>query len=263
RALDPLNPLNRELVTGPSFDILFVGFNAARPPFDDAKVRQAFCYAVDKDKIVKVLLQNTVKRADGILPPGMPGYNEALRGLQFDPEKARELISESKYGSVSNLTPITFTTSGLGESSPLYEAIIGMWKENLGVNVEIRQIDPEKYPYVIDTEKDELFEIGWAADYPDPQNFLDLLFHTGNTENTGEYSNPAVDSLLDAAREETDETARLSLYQEAEQMLVDDAACLPLFFGQDYTLVKPYVKGFVSSPLPIPWLKYISIEPVE
>ena len=105
--------------------------------------------------------------------------------------------------------------------------------------------------------------MGWVADYPDPQNFLDVLFHTGTDENTGEYSNPEVDTLLEAARGEMDAAARLKLYQKAEQMLVDDAACVPLFFSVNYTLVKPYVKGFVAAPMPIPWLKYISLEPHE
>jgi oligopeptide transport system substrate-binding protein len=183
--------------------------------------------------------------------------------LGYDPDGAMEALRQSKYGGASNLPPITFTTSGLGSISPIYEAMIAMWRENLGVNVEIRQIEPERYPYVIEEEKDEMFEIGWTADFPDPQNFLDVLFHTGSKNNTGEYSNPAVDAKLDAARREMNESERLRLYQEAEQMLVDDAACLPLFFGYSYVLVKPYVKGYPASPLPIPWLKYISIEPTE
>jgi oligopeptide transport system substrate-binding protein len=263
RVLDPANALNKELVTAPESSLSYIGFNVTRPPFDDAKVRQAFCHAVDKDKIIKLVLKNMVKRADGILPPGMPGYNEGLMGLEFDPEKASELIRQSKYVSVSNLPPITFTTSGLGEVSPIDEAIIDMWRQNLGVEVDIRQIDPDTYPYVLKEEKDEIFNMGWVADYPDPQNFLDVLFHTGTDENTGEYSNPEVDTLLEAARGEMDTAARLKLYQKAEQMLVDDAACVPLFFSVNYTLVKPYVKGFVAAPMPIPWLKYISLEPHE
>ncbi len=263
RVLDPSSPLHRELITVPEFAISFLGFNAARPPFDDPDVRRAFCLAVDKEKIASVLMQGLVQPAAGILPPGMPGYNEQLKGLGYDPDGAMEALRQSKYGGASNLPPITFTTSGLGSISPIYEAMIAMWRENLGVNVEIRQIEPERYPYVIEEEKDEMFEIGWTADFPDPQNFLDVLFHTGSKNNTGEYSNPAVDAKLDAARREMNESERLRLYQEAEQMLVDDAACLPLFFGYSYVLVKPYVKGYPASPLPIPWLKYISIEPTE
>ncbi|MDY6911741.1 MAG: peptide ABC transporter substrate-binding protein, partial [Chloroflexota bacterium] len=92
---------------------------------------------------------------------------------------------------------------------------------------------------------------------------LDVLFHSMSGDNTGDYSNSRVDTLLKEAREESDATTRLSLYREIEQLIIDDAACLPLFFDVSYTLVKPYVKGFAATPLPIPWLKYVSIEPHE
>jgi len=263
RVLDPANPLNKDLVTIPEFSLWYIGFNVTKPPFDDARVRQAFCHVVDKDKIIKLVLKDMVKRADGILPPGMPGYNEGIKGLDFDPEKAKELIRQSKYRSVANLPSITLTAAGRGEVSPVNEAIIDMWRQNLGVEAEVRQIEPETYPYVLKGEKDEIFEIGWVADYPDPQNFLDVLFHSSSEDNAGEYSNPELDALLESAREEMDTATRLSMYQEIEQMLVDDAACLPLFFSVNYILVKPYVKGFVPAPMPIPWLKYISIKPHE
>lgn len=263
RVLDPLSPLHDELVTVPDFSASFIAFNAERPPFDDPNVRRAFSLAVDREKIARVLGQGLVEPAAGILPPGFPGFNENLRGPDYDPEKAREALEQSRYGGAAGLPPITLTTSGLGSVSPIYEAMIAMWRENLGVNVQVRQIEPERYPYVIEEEKDEMFEIGWVADFPDPQNFLDVLFHSASRNNAGGYSNPAVDAKLEAARRELDESARFPLYQEAEQMLMDDAACLPLFTGSSYVLVKPYVKGFPASPLPIPWLKYISIEPEE
>ena len=225
RVLDPTNPLNRELITAPELSLWYIGFNATKPPFDDAKVRQAFCHAIDKDKIIDVVLKGAVERADGILPPGMPGYNENLKGLSFDVDRAKELIRQSKYEDASNLPPITLTTSGLGAISDLNAALIDMWRENLGVEVQVRQLEPETYFQVLKEEKDEMYESGWIADYPDPQNFLDILFHTGMEENTGEYSNPEVDALLEQARVEPDVTARMSLYQEIEQMLVNDAAC--------------------------------------
>ena len=216
---------------------------------------------MNKDKIIKLVLKGVVQRADGILPHGMPGYNEHLNGLAFDPDRAKELIRQSKYKDIDNLPPVTITTAGRGEASPINEALVDMWRRNLGVEVQIRQLEPEVYPYVLKEEKDELFAMGWVADYPDPQNFLDMLFHTGSEDNAGEYSNSKVDALLESAREESNLTTRLSMYQEAEQLIVDDAACLPLFFSVNYILVKPYIKGFVATPMPIPWLKYISIEP--
>lgn len=261
RVLDPTNPLNKELTTVPEFSLWHIGFNNAKPPFDDPKVRQAFCHAVDKDKIIDVLLKDMVKRADGILPPGFPGYNEEVVGLAYNPQRAKELIAESKYKDVSNLPSITFTTSGRGDVSDLDAALVDMWRQNLGVEVQVSQLEPETYFEVLMEEKDEIFDSGWAADYPDPENFLDILFHSGSAQNYGEYSNPQIDALLEQARVEPDETVRMSLYQEIEQMLVDDAACLPLFFDIEYVLVKPYLETFVVTPMPVPSLRYVSIKP--
>ncbi len=261
RVLDPANPLNDELVTTPELSLTYIGFNSGKPPFDEAEVRQAFCHAVDKDKIVEALFEDMVEKADGILPPGMPGYNEQLRGLEFDPDKARDLISQSSYETADNLPSITYTTSGRGNLSPLTEALIDMWRENLGADIVVKQIDPERYAYEIKERKGDIFDIGWLADYPDPQNFLDILFHGQREDNIGEYSNVEVDNLLEKARVEVDLETRLGIYREVEELLVEDAACLPLYFGRNYILVKPYVKGFQGSPLLSPWLKYISIEP--
>ena len=261
RALDPTSSLNMELFITPEFTLSYIGFNSTKPPFDDAKIRQAFSCAIDKDKIVKLVLKNIGTKADGILPPGMPGYSENIQGLAFDPELAKELIAESKYGDVSALPPIILTTSGMGTVSSVEAALVDMWRNNLGVEVEVRQLDPGKYFFVLMEEKDELYFSGWGADYPDPQNFLDILFHSGTEDNIGEYSNPAVDELLEEARVETDYETRMNLYQQIEQLIVDDAACLPLTFGVSYTLVKPYVKDLPLAPLWLPRLKYVSIEP--
>ncbi len=262
RVMDPRNPLHDELEIFPELSLVYIGFNTQEPPFDDPNVRQAFCLAVDKEKIIELVLRDTVELADGLLPPGMPGYNEALRGWGFDPDLALELIGESSYGSVSNLPPITITTYDWGgDIAAWLGAAINEWRVNLGVEVEVRQLEPEDYFYLLMEEKDEMFHYGWIADYPDPQGFLDILFHSEAENNIGEYSNPELDVLLEAAAVETDEATRIAKYQQAEQMLVDDAAFLPFWFGKSYVLVKPYVEGYYLSPLGIPILKYVSIEP--
>jgi oligopeptide transport system substrate-binding protein len=260
RVLDPANPLHEELSTVPGFSLYYIGFNTTKPPFDDAKIRQAFSYAIDKDKIIDLVLKGAVRKAEGILPPGMPGYNENIKGLDFNIELAQKLIAESKYGNVPNLPTIILTTAGVGTASSIEAALAYMWQQNLGVNVEIRQLEPDKYTDEIMNEKDEMFVQSWGADYPDPQNFLDILFHSGTKDNVGEYSNPEVDALLEKARVEQDPATRMNLYQQAEQMIVNDAACIPIFFDVSYILVKPYVKDLPLTPMWIPKLRYASIE---
>jgi oligopeptide transport system substrate-binding protein len=264
RVKDEAGPFYKELQITPQLSFSWIGFNTTKPPFDDVNVRKAFAQALDKDRIISLTFRNLVERADGILPPGIPGYNEYLIGLSYDVDKARELIKTSKYGDVSNLPPITLTTSGYGGLiSSTLEAAITQWRENLGVEVTVRQLEPDWFLYHLKEEKDEMFDMGWVADYPHPQNFLDILFHTGAENNFAGYSNPAVDDILDRAAVEGDEAKSLELYRQAEQMLVDDAACLPLWFGKNYILVKPYVKGYELNPMGFAWLNKVSIEKAE
>ena len=106
-----------------------------------------------------------------------------------------------------------------------------------------------------------MFLMGWVADYPHPQNFLDILLHSGADNNYGEYSNPDVDTLLDMAAVEQDNEMSLALYQQAEQKLVEDVACLPLWFGRNYILTKPYIKGYSVNPMGFAMLNRVSVEP--
>lgn len=255
---DETNPLHQELVITPELSLFYIGFNTASPPFDDVNIRSAFCYAVDKDRIIKLTMKDMVTKAQGILPPGMPGYNKDIEGFDYDVEKAKQLIAASEYGDASNLPPVTITVSGYGNNIPSYlGAIIQEWQQNLGVNVSVRQLEPDDFLYNLEGEKDEMFMLGWVADYPDPHNFLDNLFYTGNENNVFDYSNPELDSLLDQAAIEGDEVTRLTMYQQAEQEVVSEAPCLPLWFGTNYILVKPYVKNYELNPLGVPDLSKV------
>jgi oligopeptide transport system substrate-binding protein len=262
RVLDETDPLHRELVVVPQLSLQYIGFNAAKPPFDDANIRRAFARAVDKDKVIAQVLKDMVGRADGIIPPALPGHNADLKGLSHDVEAARQLIAASPYGDVSQLPPIIFTTAGWGAAiSPVVEAVISEWRTNLGLEVGVRQMEIETYFYQLKEEKNELFDYGWVADYPDPENFLDVLFHSRSQHNVGEYSSPEVDALLEKARVEPVVGERLEMYRQAEERLVNDAALLPLWFDTNYVLVKPYVSGYIPSPQGILNLAGISVEP--
>jgi len=261
RVTDEAGPFYRELVIVPELSFYYIGFNTTQPPFDDVNIRRAFSQAIDKDKLASLVFRDMMQPAGGILPPGMPGFNEDLAGLNYDVNKARQLIGESKYGDVSQLPPITLTTMGWGGLiSQGLEAIVHEWRQNLGVEVKVRQLEPQRFFYHLREEKDEMFDMGWIADYPHPQNFLDILFHSGTDNNYGEYSNPEVDTLLEMAGVEMDSDLSLELYQQAEQKMVEDAACLPLWFGRNYILVKPYVGGYNMGPQGLAMLNSVSID---
>jgi oligopeptide transport system substrate-binding protein len=234
-----------QLESSPELSVIYICFNCSQPPFDDANIRLAFAMAIDKTKLVSLVYNDTVMPADGIIPYGMSGYNDNISPQEFDPQAALDLIAASSYGDIANLPEIIVTNGGYGgQVSAIVDAVINEWRVNLGIEVTVRQLDPNEFLYDISAEKDNLFFWGWSADYPHPQNFLQILFSTDSEGNYGEYSNPEVDALLESAGIENDEEVSLDLYRQAEQILVDDAACVPLYFGRTYILIKPYVKGY-------------------
>jgi oligopeptide transport system substrate-binding protein len=263
RVLDPSEPLNKELVVAPpDFSISYVGFNTTMPPFDDAKFRQSLNYAVDKELIAREVLSDLVVPAYGVLPPGFPGYNPNLEGLRYDPELAQQLVSESKYADPDTRPRIVITVPGTGGSIGLdMEVVIEMWRQNLGVEVEIQQVEWATFLQDLNKQKFQAFAgLGWEADYPDPQDFLDILFHTESSINHGAYSNAEVDSVLEEARVEPDVARRIELYQEAEELVVEDAAWVPLWYrGERHVLVKPHIQGYSVTPMIVPKLKEIAI----
>ncbi len=261
RASDKEGQFYKELNTFPELSLYYIGFNVQKPPFDDVNVRNAFCHAVDKERVIKITMKGTVTNANGIVPPGMPGYNEKSPDIDYNIAKAKNLIANSKYKDVTKFPPIRITISGWGgDISPHLGAIIQDWRENLGVDVTVRQIEPEIFLYYLPKEADEMFILGWVADYPDPQNFLDNLFHTGSSYNTGNYSNPSVDKLLNQAAVEADETTRINLYHQAERIILDEAACFPLWYNTSYILTKPYVKNYKLNPMGIAALSQVFTE---
>lgn len=259
RATDPHNTLSQQFVTTNGLSMYYIGFNVNQPPFDDIKIRQALSFALDKPRIVKLMYRDTVPIANGIVPPGMPGYsNPNLPEQTFDPERAKQLIAESSYGDVSKLPPITLHVS---TASDLDKAIYTSYETNLGLKISVEESSWADFLAELNGPNTpfQMYELGWIADYPDPQNFLEVLFHSKSAQNHGGYSNPKVDALLDEARGVQDEQKREALYQQAEQLILDDAACIPLTFDAEQWLIKPYVKNYQEPPIKVPKFQYISM----
>ena len=262
RFLDPTEPLHTELLTGVDLCTGYVVFDTTKPPFDDAKVRQAFSMAFDRQKYIDVVLRGQALPAKGIFPPGLPGFNTELKGISYNPEGARQLLAESSYGSADNLPPIVYTDAGIGSYVGAdVAAMAQMWQQVLGVEITVENLEPNFYiDRIYAGEHGQIFGSGWCADYPDPENFADVLFHSNSAQNNGGYSNPELDALLESARVEQDVTRRIAMYQQAEQMIVNDAPVLFTTHSLSYQLVKPYVKGYVFTPISIPIYRYMWLD---
>jgi len=263
RVTDKSDPLNRELRVRTDLDIQYVAMNVTAKPFDDPKVRQAFNHALDRDRIATVTLKRTVIKADGILPPAMPGKSDRVRGLDFDVSRARQLVSESSYRDARNFPEISLTVMGTRTApAPEVNAIIATYRQSLGVDVRVRQLDRDAFMAATQRDRDrpQMFMTGWIADYADPQNFLDILFHSRSRENMSRYANPDIDRDLEKARAERDPAVRTKLYQDIEARILQDAPWVPLWHNKRYILVKPWVQGYTAPSVVQPWLKSVSLK---
>lgn len=263
RLLDPNDPLNPELHrSAQDFDVFYVGLNVAEPPFDDPKVRQALNYAIDLPGIGENVLDNRVQPATGVIPPGFPAHTENLRTYEYNPNLAMELLQQSSYAddlASGDFPRITLTISGsFGAAVPQYlEVILEQWR-SLGIEIEIQQTEWATFLEDVNEKKYQMFTLGWIADYPDPENFLDLLFHSESNNNHTNYSNPEVDRLLEEARTERNRERRFEIYNQVEQMILDDAPWVWTWFsGEGWALIKPEVSDYFLTQMSIPKYRYI------
>lgn len=263
RVKDPRDPLHGDLAVVEELSTFYIAFNVEKPPFDDPKVRRAFAMAVDWSTIVKAVSLGTQAGARGILPPGMPGYDPNLQGNPYDPARAQQLLAESKYGGVANFPKeIRLTYPGAGGANPDYlEAAQAAWKKNLGVEVILTPMPWVDFLDRLNQPENpfQMFSMGWIADYLDPQDFLEILFHSKSALNRTGYANPELDKVLDEAAVELDPGKRIALYQRAEQIIINDAVWMPVNHSRAYVLVKPWVERFLLPPMAIPRFQYVRL----
>ncbi len=264
RVQDPTEELNKDLVeVPPDFAVSYVGFNINEAPFDDVYFRQALNHAVDKQLIADQVFSNLVKPAYAIIPPGFPGYSPDIQGLEFDADLAKDLLAQSKYADTESRPRIVLTVPGTGGSPGLTtEVVADMWRQTLGIEIEIQQV--EWATYIQDLHRGRLQAwsgLSWQADYPDPQTFIDVLFRSSSAINYGGYANHDVDEYVLAAQTEQDATKRVQYYNDAEQIIVAEAAWLPLWWGVDSkALIKPWVNDYQFSSLTVAKFKDVWLD---
>ena len=243
----------------PQLSIFYIGFNVNQPPFDDPLVRQAFAHAINREAINEVLFFDAAIVADGLVPPNLPGYSESVSTYPYDPERAAELLAQSSYADEMPRIILTFSGGG-GDPPDNLQAYQQQWREALGVEVEIEAIEWSAYLRELRRGELQMYSAGWIADYPDPENFVGKLFSSESRLNHGGYSNDRVDALLAEAATLQDQEARYRLYQEAEQIIIDDAPVIPTFWTVRHYLVRECVQNFVDPGTIVPKYRYIEID---
>lgn len=251
--------LKKQLIQYPTLSIYYLAMNQAKAPFDKPEVRQAFNYAVEKAALTDIALKGLLAPADGIVPPGMPGFNKELKPLKYDAAKAKQLLAQAGYPNGQGFPDVKIVTrQGAGTLKKVSEALTGIFKQSLGIDLKVEEM--EFGAFLAEVQRGNAppsYVLSWGADYPDPQNFLDILFHTGSRNNRTNYHNAEVDALLDQANVERDFDKRMKLYNQSEQLIINDTAWVPLAFGKNYWLQREYVEGTVDTPMGL--LYYYSI----
>lgn len=256
RALVPGSALNRDLRITPQLSLTYVAFNVSQPPFDDPKVRQALVRVIDREKVARVMFEGKVQAAYSLVPPALLGGGQPAppRDQAAEVAAARKLLSESRYGAALP-RPRLYVTGG-----SLAGMLRDVYQRDLGLTIDVIAVPWNDFLQGLEAREYESYLLSWLADYPDPQTFVETLFRGDSPENHTTYANPRVDALLDEAARTTDAVRRAALYRQAQQLILDDAVVLPLYFATEYTLVKPHVKGLTITPMGILGLERVWIE---
>ncbi len=262
-----------QLLRVPALATQYYGMLTRHPIFRDKRVRQALAYAIDRERIVRYVLRGQAGEPGhyGLVPPSMPDYPaRSIRGYHFDPERARQLLAEAGYPGGRGFPRLTLQlNAGGGRNVQVAEAVQAMLREHLGIEVELRQVEFAQHLREIDAGRVPFFRLGWVADYPDPENFLNLFYgklvpdrdEDISPINSTRYRNPAFDALFEEALVTTDRQRRMELYRQAEQLALDDAPLLVLFYDEDYRLLQPYVAGYRNNAMDRRFYKYVWLRP--
>ncbi|MEP6617897.1 MAG: ABC transporter substrate-binding protein [bacterium] len=232
------------LASTPSLELVYVAINTTRGPLKDIRVRQAINHAIDRRVLVRNLIAGRGDLAAGVIPSSLPGSDKTRIGYQFDTLRARKLLADAGYPNGIDVELWTSTT-------PIYVRIAETLQGYLalaGIRAKIVQRESAAAREAARKGQTDLFVKDWYADYPDAENFLYPLLHSANKGvggNVSFYSNPQYDSLVTLSRREQDETKRVALYTQADELAFREAPMVFLYFYSELNAIQPWIGGFV------------------
>jgi oligopeptide transport system substrate-binding protein len=239
--------LGDQVISGPYLGIFMVGFQMSHGPFASSQaLRQALSMAVDRDILTERVRDGLYLPAYTVVPP-LPGYQApeppwAKWSAAQRHAEARRLYAQAGFSPAHPLrVELLYNTDADNRAN--YEALTAMWRANLGAEIQPYNEEFRVLLQDLQLHKPTLFQDSWIGDFPDPLTFLQL-FESTHPQNYGQYSNPHFDALLAAAGAEPDVDKRHAELAAAEQMIDEQALCLPLYYYSSRHLLKPYVRGF-------------------
>ena len=252
----PLLIKRGEIIPKPALGVAYCDFNVNRKPFDDVRVRKAFALAIDRRIITDRILMSGQRPATGficdLVPGTTPEKDFRTEGGELLPEhanieEAQRLLAEAGYPGGKNFPKVSYTYNSNPENKILAEVLQGMWKKNLGVEVELLN---EEWKVFLETRRKRNFDIArdaWILDFNDGANLLETLISESAQNSTG-YGNPDFDDAMKNSAHEMDNVKRINFLHEAERILMEDMPVAPIYFYSSGSLQSKRVRNIYKSP---------------
>lgn len=242
-----------------SVSLAYVGFNMEKEPFDDKRVRQAISMAIDKEQIIDGIYEGFGVPAVGPVPEDIPGFDDSISGLEYDVEKAKELLAEAGYEDGFSATIWTNDERERIDTAVNVQSQL----EEIGIDIEVEELEWGAYLENTANGEHDMFVLGWVSGTGDIDYSTYPLFHSKNAGDPGNRTftkDDKLDELLDKGRETPEEDERFEIYKEAQEMLVDIAPMIYTHYSVNLLGVRDEVKGLTQLPTNYLELKDVYIE---
>ncbi len=262
---------NPEFYVDPIIGTYYLSVNTEKEPFNDVNVRKALSLAIDREYVAGTLMQGTYTAAGNFMGPGwidtdgtqfMDNANGGkpyidVTNHEANVEEAKKLLADAGYPDGEGLPAITYSTNDAGYHKVVAEYLQQAWGE-LGIDVSVDVVEWASFTPMRRNGDYEASRNGWVGDYSDPSNMLDLLYST-NGNNDGKFNNADYDAAMDVSRTTLDAAERSAALHEAEDILMDQAACIPVAYYNDFWLQSEKITGSWHSPYGYWYFMYADI----
>lgn len=227
--------------------VYYYRLNTTRAPLNQVKVRQALSLALDRESLIRHVLRGGQRPAIGFTPTSSEGY-QGPHATKFDPVKARELLAEAGFPGGKGFPKFEILINTMEAHRRIAEAIQSMWKEHLGIEINIINKDWQVYLEEQKTMKYDISRSAWIGDYLDPMTFLSMWVKDGGNNLSG-WSNPEYDQRLKESMEVGNIEERFALLKLAETLLMEEMPVIPIYWYERSALIDPRLGGFRESLL--------------
>jgi oligopeptide transport system substrate-binding protein len=230
----------------------WVQFNTARTALGNVFVRRALAKAIDRTALIRDIAGGIGQSATSILPPGMPGFVDGLgQELSFDPGAARALLAQAGFPNGQGLPTLSFSFPNGVANQRRADYLQARWRQNLGIDIQLNSMDAAAYQQALKDKNYDLAFGGWAADYPDPQDWFNPVFGCSGQFNYFNYCNSSFDQAVARGDTATALADRLTQYEQAQTVLLRDVPVVPLYVRGRLLVVRPWVQSTDGGRLPV------------